>query len=268
WSSIATHLPGRTDNEIKNFWNTHLKKKLIQMGFDPMTHRPRTDLFSSLPQLIALASLKEFMDNNNQLPYEELISRLVQTEAVNEMVRVRYIQSLLQSTMATTNYPATNIADNIQAFNLLNSLSSVKDNSTSSMMNSLSQLDNMAVIPYNDHDLHHLQDYPCNNFQASLDDIHRNIASQGGSALALLNEGDISTPKTSLGFPSSPADDCIPPTPPTAHRNDRSSSSLGESSDACSASTTMTTTNTIYGGEVPSLFWPELFSVEDPSFYP
>ncbi|KAL4379487.1 hypothetical protein GQ457_02G017030 [Hibiscus cannabinus] len=34
WSAIASHLPGRTDNEIKNFWNTHLKKKLIQMGMD------------------------------------------------------------------------------------------------------------------------------------------------------------------------------------------------------------------------------------------
>ncbi|KAK4254476.1 hypothetical protein QN277_009854 [Acacia crassicarpa] len=27
WSAIAPHLPGRTDKEIKNFWNTHLKKK-------------------------------------------------------------------------------------------------------------------------------------------------------------------------------------------------------------------------------------------------
>ncbi|CAN4099441.1 unnamed protein product [Withania somnifera] len=28
WSSIAAKLPGRTDNEIKNIWHTHLKKKL------------------------------------------------------------------------------------------------------------------------------------------------------------------------------------------------------------------------------------------------
>nr|URY18770.1 MYB protein [Zanthoxylum bungeanum] len=34
WSAIASHLPGRTDNEIKNFWNTNLRKKLIQMGID------------------------------------------------------------------------------------------------------------------------------------------------------------------------------------------------------------------------------------------
>ncbi|XVF85897.1 hypothetical protein PTKIN_Ptkin17bG0154800 [Pterospermum kingtungense] len=43
WSVIATHLPKRTDNEIKNHWNTHIKKRLIKMGIDPMTHKPRTN---------------------------------------------------------------------------------------------------------------------------------------------------------------------------------------------------------------------------------
>ncbi|KAE8681500.1 Protein ODORANT1 [Hibiscus syriacus] len=40
WSKIAARLPGRTDNEIKNHWNTHIKKKLIKMGIDPITHEP------------------------------------------------------------------------------------------------------------------------------------------------------------------------------------------------------------------------------------
>ena len=42
WSAIATHLPKRTDNEIKNYWNTHLKKRLAKMGIDPVTHKPRS----------------------------------------------------------------------------------------------------------------------------------------------------------------------------------------------------------------------------------
>ncbi|KAF2318001.1 hypothetical protein GH714_041328 [Hevea brasiliensis] len=39
WSAIARHLPKRTDNEIKNYWNTHLKKRLVDMGIDPVTHK-------------------------------------------------------------------------------------------------------------------------------------------------------------------------------------------------------------------------------------
>ncbi|KAM5567248.1 transcription factor MYB16-like [Rosa sericea] len=41
WSAIANHLPKRTDNEIKNYWNTHLKKRLTKMGIDPVTHKPK-----------------------------------------------------------------------------------------------------------------------------------------------------------------------------------------------------------------------------------
>ncbi|KAJ0266613.1 Transcription factor RAX1 [Hirschfeldia incana] len=29
WSIIAAHLPGRTDNDIKNYWNTKLRKKIM-----------------------------------------------------------------------------------------------------------------------------------------------------------------------------------------------------------------------------------------------
>ncbi|KQK07637.1 transcription factor MYB61 isoform X2 [Brachypodium distachyon] len=44
WSQIAAQMPGRTDNEIKNLWNSSLKKKLRQKGIDPNTHKPLTEV--------------------------------------------------------------------------------------------------------------------------------------------------------------------------------------------------------------------------------
>ncbi|KAK7847855.1 transcription factor myb106, partial [Quercus suber] len=47
WSAITAHLPKRTDNEVKNYWNTHLKKRLAMMGIDPVTHKPTSTILGS-----------------------------------------------------------------------------------------------------------------------------------------------------------------------------------------------------------------------------
>ncbi|KAI3976517.1 hypothetical protein MKX01_008375, partial [Papaver californicum] len=64
WSKIASHLPGRTDNEIKNHWNTHIKKKLKKMGIDPLTHQPLVP---------AAPSTTNFQKPNQQHQYSPVI---------------------------------------------------------------------------------------------------------------------------------------------------------------------------------------------------
>ncbi|XP_071694311.1 transcription factor MYB80-like [Rutidosis leptorrhynchoides] len=53
WSVIAAQLPGRTDNDVKNHWNTKLKKKLSGMGIDPVTHKPYSHLMAEIANTLA-----------------------------------------------------------------------------------------------------------------------------------------------------------------------------------------------------------------------
>ncbi|ONK71735.1 uncharacterized protein A4U43_C04F11820 [Asparagus officinalis] len=96
WSAIATRLSGRTDNEIKNYWNTHLKKKLLLMGIDPVTHRRRTnlDILSNLPSLLAAVNL-----GNLAAPSWDNALR-IQADAA-QLAKVQIMQSLIQQLMTS-----------------------------------------------------------------------------------------------------------------------------------------------------------------------
>ncbi|KAH1121322.1 hypothetical protein J1N35_004482 [Gossypium stocksii] len=76
WSKIASHLAGRTDNEIKNVWNTHLKKRLApKNGKIPQNDESKEIcMVSSSCSSITIVSSpcgKRNLPSHNSGPFEE-----------------------------------------------------------------------------------------------------------------------------------------------------------------------------------------------------
>nr|CAN80942.1 hypothetical protein VITISV_012175 [Vitis vinifera] len=83
WSLIAGRLPGRTDNDIKNHWNTHIRRKLIRGGINPKTHQPTKPITTEETNCSSALTITTTTDNTekpqqpppkqqpNQFPGEE-----------------------------------------------------------------------------------------------------------------------------------------------------------------------------------------------------
>ncbi|KAG7530643.1 Homeobox-like domain superfamily [Arabidopsis suecica] len=108
WSAIAAKLPGRTDNEIKNVWHTHLKKRINKNqnnggdtkdinGINETAHEDKESM------IVDTASLQQFSnsittfdisnDNKDDVMSYEDISALIDDSFWSDVVSVDNLNS-------------------------------------------------------------------------------------------------------------------------------------------------------------------------------
>ncbi|XP_050231745.1 transcription factor MYB8-like [Mercurialis annua] len=113
WSLIASHLPGRTDNDVKNHWNTKLKKKLLGEKTSPQNKNIDSANYTNITDSSSTSSTLPCVQKSDQINctslsfWDSLTQTSVTLPIISDHVPYDY-------PFANTTHQTLNLDDQIQ----------------------------------------------------------------------------------------------------------------------------------------------------------
>uniref|UniRef100_A0A803P6C3 Uncharacterized protein n=1 Tax=Cannabis sativa TaxID=3483 RepID=A0A803P6C3_CANSA len=138
----------RTDNDVKNYWNTKLRKKLSEMGIDPVTHKPFSQIIADYGNVGGLPKTGMRIGSLNKDLKNAILMKMDPKGSLSPLPNTTTTRHFMLTHQATTTIMTTNIAPKTEPAldRFLSNDNNISSNDISSV-DLLSQLQAIKLMP-------------------------------------------------------------------------------------------------------------------------